>query len=406
MVFRSITTTALSKLEKCRIYAHRLRMYSGMSITRPSNGDIRPRIRPLPPVMQPPPPFMRPPSLMLPPFLGSTPGELGTTLMQDSKTLNPIFMLVQLLQGGSRNYSAVAMHNNSFKPLQSATFYSWLLFWAQLKERELVTYHLWNPWTDEFKTLAPFEVEPHLPNWHHLDHMLWGVGFDSASQDHKVVRGTRIDYYDTNEHNEDDPYFSPTTDWSEFEAEVLSLKTGVWKRIPFPHEPMFRVYHGRSIHINGFAYWIVRYNRFVIIPFDMDKDEFPAALIPMPETDKYLSCGNTVLAEYHGSLAVIVHDYCFDLNKVQFAAEMNHPFGFEIWVWNDGSWSKVSTCHVPVAEGITKVMGLFNNDKVLLINSKGELLLYDHVTSDLRNLGFSHDQISMVNIYPYYAKST
>ncbi|GER29105.1 F-box protein, partial [Striga asiatica] len=239
MVFRSITTTALTKLKKCRIYADRLRMYSGVSSSiRPSNGDLSPRIRPLPPLMRPS-------------FVDcerSTPGELGTNLMQDSKSLNPMFMLVQHLRDGSRDYSAVSMQNNSFKPLQTdenhlipnfsritknavtsivATFNSWLLFCAQLKRREIVTYHLWNPSTDEFKTLAPFEIEPRLPNFHFWDHMLWGVGFDSLSQDHKVVRGTRIDYYDTNEHDEDDPHFRPTTDWSEFEAEVLSLKTGV-----------------------------------------------------------------------------------------------------------------------------------------------------------------------------------
>ncbi|GER29106.1 F-box protein [Striga asiatica] len=239
MVFRSITTTALSKFKKCRIYADCLRMYSGVSSSIRPDEDLRPHILP-------------PPSLMRPPFVdcerSTPPEELGTNLMQDSKSLNPMFMLVQHLRGGSCNYSALSMQNNSFKPLQSgdnhlipnfsrltkcestdvvATFYSWWLFWAQLKEPELVTYHLWNPSTDEFKTLAPFEIEPRLPNFHNWDHMLWGVGFDSASQDHKVIRGTRIDYYDTNEHNEDDPYFNPTTDWSEFEAEVLSLKTGV-----------------------------------------------------------------------------------------------------------------------------------------------------------------------------------
>ncbi|GER33625.1 F-box family protein [Striga asiatica] len=247
---------------------------------------------------------------------------------------------------------------------------------------------LWDPATDEVRPIPQFPVNPHLPVEYSLD-FLWGVGFDPSSGDCKVVRASHLDY--------------GGREPREFRGELLSVGTGSWKEIEFPYdyEDLFSI-SKYCILISGFCYWhgyLFDSDCHIIITFDFGRGEFPADHIPFPNEHTH---PKMVLAEYHGLLAVILQDYGIYKDSLR----------VEIWVWSNGdrSWSHLSTFHVPADVDVKEVVGLYNNDKVILLDSKGAILLYDCRTSELESFGvirdYKHDsKYDSFRVYPYYSKS-
>ncbi|GER33626.1 type IV / VI secretion system protein, partial [Striga asiatica] len=115
--------------------------------------------------------------------------------------------------------------------------------------------------------------------------------------------------------------------------------------------------------------------------------EFGADLIPLPKLCGGYRHPKIVLAEYHGSLAVISHEDGGDSNFDD-GGDSNFDddyLWFEIW-----SWSHLSTVHVPSEDPYTEVVGLYNNDKVILVY-EGAIKLYYCGTSELQSLGVIDD---------------
>ncbi|GER33633.1 F-box protein [Striga asiatica] len=252
----------------------------------------------------------------------------------------------------------------------------WLVFASGGRRSKTPTDLMWDLTTDEIRHIPQFPMKPRLPSSADSPYTLWGVGFDSGSGDYKVVRAS-----------------------NEKRAELLSLNTGLWREIRFPHSPdKIVVDNVRSVHINGVYYWTAHLKddeRDAILRFDFGRQEFPADLIHMPKVvTNWAGPIKPVLVNYHGSLAVILQKDCLawkDIGPIDDEKENNHnnPLWFEIWAWShaDRSWSRVSTNRVPVNADVTEVVGLCkNSDKVILLDSvEGSILLYDCGTTELES---------------------
>ncbi|CAA0816885.1 F-box protein CPR30 [Striga hermonthica] len=97
----------------------------------------------------------------------------------------------------------------------------------------------------------------------------------------------------------------------------------------------------------------------------------------------------------HGSLASLVY------RTPDFLVTAERPFEFEVWVWNDdGSWTRVVS-QIITGAAVDDVLGIFNNDKLFLRDMKGDVLVFDLLTSELTNIGSGVEPRECKWIYPY-----
>ncbi|GER24646.1 F-box protein [Striga asiatica] len=338
---------------------------------------------------------------------------LSPNLKQHDNTNKNLMLMVPLLNVTTCDYCVISMENNSVRVVQdnlpnlsllraenyykeymnadyivrACSNYKWMLLTCQKvpgPSYEL----LWDPTTDETKPLPLSALRPPLP--FPIFSFCWGVGvgFDPhPSGDYKVVRSQMFLYQGSD---------------IRIRSEVLSLQTGHWKEIPYPYGLEFKPIENRALHINGFYYWLACHltkKTYAIVPFDFANEKFPPALIPVPKSEKLGDNVRVVPAEFHGSLAAIVYDF----NKKK--KKKKKKACFEIWVWGNDDWSWVDEFEVPTnCDALHAIIGLYKNDKVLIQDSNGELLLYDCETRSLKYLGI-HDDSFNLRFYPY-GKST
>ncbi|GER29257.1 F-box family protein [Striga asiatica] len=254
----------------------------------------------------------------------------------------------------AENYSPMLMNANYEV---RATCDSWMLLTCT-KRPDYTWDLLWDPTTDEIKALPYFSLaSPRL-----TDIWAYGFGFDPSGGGYKKAK---------------------------IYVELLSLASGSWREIAYPHSPYDKPMQRPSLHINGVYYWSA--SPTGIISFDFAKEEFTPAIIPMPKRGKLILSGN-VLAEVDGSLAVIIFNHG------------EKPFNFELWVWKDQEWSKLSSGDVPAAAHAHSVRGLYNKRKLLLWSSCGDLLLYDIDSTEYKPLGIHAESLGL-NVIPYVANA-
>ncbi|GER24645.1 F-box protein [Striga asiatica] len=327
---------------------------------------------------------------------------LSPNLKQHENTNQNLMLMLRVLNEKTYDHCVISMENNSFRVvpdtlpklslLRSENFntvggsadhdvracsnHKWMLLTCHKGSR--APYELlWDPTTDKKKRLP---LSPFGPSLESASCWGLGVGIDPrASGDYKVVRF----------HN-----FVHSRFEFRIRSELLSLRTGSWKEIPYPCNPKFQPVERLSLHINGFYYWLANnfFNEkiYAIIRFDFANEKFQRDLIHMPESEKLGYKARFVLAEFHGLLTAIVYNF----------NEKNKP-RFEIWVWGNDDWSCADEFEVPAyCVALHRIIGLYKNDKVLIQDSNGDLLLYDCETRSLKNLGI-HDDSFYVRVYPY-----
>ncbi|KAL6539274.1 hypothetical protein OROGR_011923 [Orobanche gracilis] len=161
-----------------------------------------------------------------------------------------------------------------------------------------------NPIKREFKFLPPSQVKrPAGAN--NSYYTACGLGFDSQSNDYKVVRFV---------HNYEETLFDYGINVlkriHDTQVEFYSLKTNSWKEISAPELDV----QGCGIYVNTKCYW-VSFSPFSVISFDFENESF-SSFIPMPKTLRTLynfkRSDNAPdifdaldIFEYKGSLAVI-----------------------------------------------------------------------------------------------------
>ncbi|KAL3649096.1 hypothetical protein CASFOL_005499 [Castilleja foliolosa] len=209
---------------------------------------------------------------------------------------------------------------------------------------------LWNPVTDELKSLPPSSIEPEedVSDTYYNS----AFGFDARSGDYKVIRCVHHRYFD------DQPIRFT------YEFELYSLKNDSWRPILNPVDV-------RSLpisiptNVNGSCYF-----DFIseVVSFDF-ADEVFSVLPKPPLSHVHLLCC------IDGSKLDIIHYRSKGDRK-----------SLDLWSWESrkGCWSNVDSF---VLEGVKRPLLLWGRDKCFLEGNNLELLLFDLKTRELKSLG-------------------
>ncbi|GFP81182.1 F-box/kelch-repeat protein at3g06240 [Phtheirospermum japonicum] len=210
---------------------------------------------------------------------------------------------------------------------------------------------LWNPLTDELKSLPPSSIE-RPAEARVRTFSACGFGFDARSEDYKVARFVKNWFYYNN------GCYKTTT----HHFELYSLKTDSWRPITAPQTDPWS---SSSTSVNGSCYW---YDRDCVLSFDFADEMFSRLPLPVPNPG-----GNTfhLFIDYDGSLGSIVYPWVAGRKR------------FDLWVWKNGSWSKVDSFAL---EDVRLPLGLWGRDQCFLEGTNYQLLLFDLTTRVLKPL--------------------
>ncbi|XWS73865.1 hypothetical protein CRYUN_Cryun02cG0165900 [Craigia yunnanensis] len=228
---------------------------------------------------------------------------------------------------------------------------------------------LWNPSTREFKILPQSSVQ-RPPSVDSTSFGCLGFGFDSKTDDYKVVRFVTY-YFDE---NEEEGFLA---DWNH-QVELYSLKSDSWKEISVPEaqpygSPLFNNY------INGFYYWQATGDSdYLILSFDMANEKF--STLPLPKFGGSLAQYYLELLDFNGSLGAIVYP------------REGTEKSFDLWVMN-GSWTRQFS--IEYVSGVERPLGFWKNGELFLEGSNHELVLFDPATRELKTLGIHAYQKTM-----------
>ncbi|XP_017983735.1 PREDICTED: F-box protein At3g07870 [Theobroma cacao] len=228
---------------------------------------------------------------------------------------------------------------------------------------------LWNPSTREFKILPRSSVN-RPPSVDSTSFGCLGFGFDSITDDYKVVRFV-TNYFDENEEE------GGLADWIH-QVELYSLKSDSWKEISVPEahpyaSPLFNNY------VNGSYYWQATGNSdYLILSFDMANENF--STLPLPTFGGSLAQYYLQLLDFNGSLGAIVYP------------REGTEKSIDLWVMN-GSWTRQFS--IESVSGVERPLGFWKNGELFLESSNHELVLFDPATRELKNLGIHAYQNTM-----------
>ncbi|XP_059460670.1 F-box/kelch-repeat protein At3g23880-like [Corylus avellana] len=222
--------------------------------------------------------------------------------------------------------------------------------------------YLWNPATSsELKAL------PASSSYCRLRVLLFhvGFGFDSVSNDYKVIRILLVE-------GEDDL-------WDE--VDIYSLRCGSWRQLDVG-VPLTLIYDDwRSAALDGVFLWYgddeYKEHSEIIVAFDFSNEEFRTMLFP--DFCDYGECTRTV-TELKGSLAMLV--FPNDDGK-------KHMY-LDIWVMLEfgvrESWTRLLSINLPVH--LERPLGFWKNGELFMENRKRQLVLYDLLTQTAKELQF------------------
>jgi F-box interacting protein len=238
---------------------------------------------------------------------------------------------------------------------------------------------LWNPATNELKTLPPLIRKPNLPSLSFYAGVkeVFGFGFDRVTKDYKVI---------------------VIKSWSKTNSKiryplsvfVYSLSTDSWRYWgDLPQNYKLLSNNKCYICLNGVFYWLgsdysggKTYDE-AIISFDMATDLIQD--MQLPNYDK--PARETVLSVYHDSLALLtVHDIKHFL---------------EIWTLKEGCWTKQFTVGTSSYGRISPIAHWKNSKFIFECGPCKELTLFDIITQEITYLGYIKDIHSCEGIFVY-----
>ena len=213
---------------------------------------------------------------------------------------------------------------------------------------------LWNPATRESKMLPPIHPPSDLPG--HFSHI--GFGFDSKTNDYKVVR---ILHYN-----------------SQYEVAVYCLSADSWRVIDSSPSPSYWIHSSRyPSYVNGVDHWWAfdpgKVCEPFLLSFDMSNEVFQKVLLHPIEVSLIED-----FAVINDSLALILR--CYD----------ELYYSFDIWVLNgsgvERTWTKLLTIgRIPL--NLWHLIQLREDGSVVLSDPNMEgLELYDPRTQEVRDL--------------------
>ncbi|KAL6539282.1 hypothetical protein OROGR_011931 [Orobanche gracilis] len=249
-----------------------------------------------------------------------------------------------------------------------------------------------NPIKREFKFLPPSQVK-RPAGTNNSYYTACGLGFDSQSNDYKVVRFVR-NYEETLF----DYGINVLKRIHDSQVELYSLKTNSWKEISAPELDV----QGCGIYVNTKCYW-VSFSPFSVISFDFENESF-SSFIPMPKTLRTLYNFKRSdddpdifdaldIFEYKGSLAVIGYKKLGGYTS--FEAYKLKGQGQE---WEKEFAVKVSGDHEPLGFGKKGRLLFLVGTRVQ--NKRYQLQVYDRFDQNLVALPIFADGCSRMQILP------
>ncbi|KAH9624231.1 hypothetical protein KSS87_021656 [Heliosperma pusillum] len=220
---------------------------------------------------------------------------------------------------------------------------------------------LWNPSIKKFlhvplpilvyRTYGPYES-------------VCGFGFDSISDDYKVVRVVDLDA----------AYFrTPRVMNPPSQVEVYSLKSGCWRVIG--DGPNYSIKRHSSGYIprfiNGSVYWVgykLFPNKYVIVKFDMSTESFEIIQLPdilIENESTFTENADLYVQECKGDLSLIMRNYYGDI-KTCYGWLMKEVGGVRSWTkMFDFDFAKLRLCGMPRAFAFRK------NGEVIMVQGGG-----------------------------------
>ncbi|XP_058742565.1 F-box/kelch-repeat protein At3g06240-like [Vicia villosa] len=220
---------------------------------------------------------------------------------------------------------------------------------------------LWNPTTGEFKVVptSPNEFVPDMD----FDAAQYGFGYDSFSDDYKVIQCVLMSSEDLSL----DPFW-----------EIYSLKSNSWKQLEFDI-PIN--YQENGVSLEGVFYWYGeneenKDDEAYIFSFDLNSEIFVTT--PLPLTDDnfdfhYVCRGLVVL---NGSIALISNYTNINNFHVAILGEIGMK----------ESWVKLFI--VPCLPCIKYPIGTGKNGDIFFMTQDGKLVYYDLSTQIMEELSF------------------
>lgn len=214
---------------------------------------------------------------------------------------------------------------------------------------------LYNPTTKEFKRLPELTVEQRFQTH--------GFGFDDLNDDYKVVKIVA----------DNDRVIN---------ASVYSLKADSWRRVC---DLDFGYKDGGffpGVNVNGAVHWLFSLrggecNKRVVLAFDFTTEEFREMPLPVKAQEDYHLDNKYVVGNFSGRLCVV--NICNEMDN-------------DIWVMNEygvaSSWSRI---RISLVCRSMRLVCSTKNNKEVLMEVDGDMVLYNFETSGSRNLGIRRD---------------
>ena len=236
---------------------------------------------------------------------------------------------------------------------------------------------LWNPATREHKVVPK-------PFCDLFDSVNFAFGYDHNSNDYKVVRVVTFEGH----HGE---LILPSV----VHVHVYNLSTDSWRQIDPTFDPSITYFPGDcdELYLNGVHHWpscrsIDEHGQHckVIVCFDMIDEVFRTIRMPDLGDISHINKIGKTSAVLSNCVALIV----YDMNETVIEKT------FDIWVMREYGVEESWTKQFIIKPGLifqrtNHFVGagelLFVGDKLLLVNgNKGQILLYDFGTQEIKNL--------------------
>ncbi|KAL3646168.1 hypothetical protein CASFOL_011348 [Castilleja foliolosa] len=223
---------------------------------------------------------------------------------------------------------------------------------------------LWNPSIRDFKKLPQSLVQ--RPSNAKVRGGDLGVGFDSKTRDLKVMQ----------------ILFCVSADCGlVHQVEIYSSRTNSWRKYEHPVPANIMYYNLWSMVFKNetFCWWAQDGDVEVILSFDMSNETFKKTLLPFRIEGLGGQHKTTrAIMPLKESIGLVVYR----------SKELN--IGFDVWVMNGlggdaDSWSKVTT--IGPLSRVERPLGFWNDDDVIFESVSGELVVYNCINEEIKNLG-------------------
>ncbi|KAG6645960.1 F-box/kelch-repeat protein At3g23880-like [Carya illinoinensis] len=243
---------------------------------------------------------------------------------------------------------------------------------------------IWNPATKETKVVPESTLRRLRSNDCGFGNAI-RFGFDSKTNDYKIIRLLRVFEFDPSVLYYKGKYM--------YESDLYSLRTNSWRHVDsqpwfdVPYSFIYDGFMGTRTDTNGMASWPAQGDCEYILSFDMSKEVFLRT--PMPDK-RVIGSGLynwRDLFLLNESVALSVRN----------SDEEQSDFCFHIWLLGEfgveESWRKIYT--LGPLTGFDTVLGFWKDDALFFGSADGRLFLYDSSTKEMNYLQIDGEPMTL-----------